>query len=163
YARTSNFGRRAAFTRRQVFAIWSLSTPERHAERPQQRLALAVGARGGDDRHRKALHLVDLVDVDLREDDLLGDAERVVAATVERAVAAPLETAPARQGDGQHAIEDLVHAPAAQRDHRADRHVLAQLEVRDRLARAGDDRLLTGDRRQPRNRRVEHLDVLDRL
>ena len=42
-------------------------------------------SRGRRDRDVEAPHLVDRVVVDLREDDLLPDAERVVAAAVERA------------------------------------------------------------------------------
>ena len=45
---------------------------------------MVVGRGGGDDRDVHAADGVDLVVVDLGEDELLGDAERVVAATVER-------------------------------------------------------------------------------
>src|ERR671914_483483 len=52
--------------------------------------------------------LIDAVVVDLREDDLLADAERVVAAAVERARAQPAEVAQARQGDRDQPVEELV-------------------------------------------------------
>jgi hypothetical protein len=42
-------------------------------------------------------------------------------------------------------VEELVHALAAQRDLDADRHALAQLELRDRLLGLADHRLLAGD------------------
>src|SRR5206468_4302236 len=60
-------------------------------------------------------------------------------------------------------VEDLVHAIAAQGDHRPDRHALAQLEVRDRLLGARDHGLLPADRRQLLDRGVEQLGVLRRL
>src|SRR5436853_2483316 len=41
---------------------------ERHAERTKQRLALGVATGGRADRHGQTLDLVDLVEVDLRED-----------------------------------------------------------------------------------------------
>src|SRR3546814_9095704 len=47
--------------------------------------------------------------------------------------------------DLDQAIEELVHPRSAQRDLAADRHALAQLELRDRLLRLGDDGLLAGD------------------
>ena len=43
------------------------------------------------------------------------------------------EVAHARQRDVHQAVEELVHPLAAQRDHRADGHALAHLELRDRL------------------------------
>ena len=67
--------------------------------RAQQRLALGVGAGRRADHDREPLDLVDLVEVDLREDHLLAQAERVVAAAVERAVGHALEVAHARQRD----------------------------------------------------------------
>ena len=57
----------------------------------------------------------------------------------------PAEIADARQRDRHQTIEELVHALAAQRDLAADRHAFAQLELRDRLLRLGDHRLLAGD------------------
>ena len=49
---------------------------------------------------------------------------------------------------------------AAQRDHRADRHALADLELRDRLLGAGHDRLLAGDARDLVGAGVDDLGVL---
>src|SRR5207244_135108 len=60
-------------------------------------------------------------------------------------------------------IEKLVHPRTTERHLRADRHALAQLEVRDRLLRARDDRLLPADRLQIGRREVEHLGVLPPL
>ena len=55
--------------------------------------------------------------------------KRVVAAAVERLGRHALEVAHARQREVDQAVEELAHAVAAQRDHRADLLALAQLEV----------------------------------
>ena len=57
------------------------------------------------------------------------------------------------------AVEELPGAVAAQRDVGADRHALAQLELRDRLAGLGDLRLLTGDQREVLDGTVDDLGV----
>ena len=111
----------------------------------QKRAGLVVGLRSGADDDVHAPDLLDLVVVDLREHDVLLDAQGVVAAAVERLRVQAAEVAHARQRDGHQAVEELVHARLAQRDLGADRHVLADLERRDRLAGLGDHRLLAGD------------------
>src|SRR4051812_26939580 len=57
---------------------------EREAEAAQQRACVLVVLRGRRDRNVQAPDRLDGVVVDLREDDLLADAHRVVAAAVER-------------------------------------------------------------------------------
>src|SRR5437588_3434828 len=136
---------------------------EREPETAQERQALLVRPRGGRDRDVEAAHLLDRVVVDLREDDLLPDAERVVAAAVERSRIEPAEVADARQRDRDEAVEELPHLGAPERHARADRHPLADLEARDRLLRATHLRALPGDRRQLLDRRVERLRVGLRL
>ena len=89
---------------------------------------------------------VDPVVVDLGEDDLLLEAERVVALAVERLARDALKSRMRGSASVIEAVEELPHARAAQRDHRADGEALAELEVRDRLLGARDDRLLAGDR-----------------
>src|SRR5215212_8459679 len=123
-------------------------TGERHAERLEQRERLAVGLRRRGDRDVEAADGVDGVVVDLREDDLLADAHRVVAAAVERVGLQPAEVADPRDRDRHQPIEELVGALAAQRDRDADGHALAHLELRDRLAGATQVGLLPGDRRE---------------
>jgi hypothetical protein len=108
----------------------------------------------------EAADLVDRVVVDLGEDDLLADADGVVAAAVERARLQAAEVADPRDRDRHEAVEELVGALAAQRHRQADRHALAHLELRDRLARAADVRLLAGDRRELLGGGVEDLGVL---
>src|SRR5690242_7899073 len=119
---------------------------EGHAEGLEQRVGLAVGRGRRRDRDVEPADLVDLVVVDLREDDLLADAEVVVAAAVEGARREAPEVADPRDRDRHEPVEELVGALAAQRHRQADRHALAHLELRDRLARAADVRALAGDR-----------------
>src|SRR3954453_1182792 len=116
-------------------------TAEGHAERLEQRVRLGVGLGGGRDRDIEAADRVDRVVVDLGEDDLLADAEVVVAPAVERPRRQAAEVADPRDRDGHQAVEELVRALATQRDRKADRHLLANLELRDRLARPADVRL----------------------
>src|SRR3972149_9144710 len=115
----------------------SLAVPslrgERQAEPAQKRVRLLVRRRCGGDRDVEASDRRDAVVVDLREDDLLANAEREIAAAVERAGVEPPEVPDARERDRAGPVEELPHARAAQRHARADRHALAQLEARDRL------------------------------
>src|SRR5688572_29526034 len=92
---------------------WNLGLSERHAEAAQELAPLLVGRRRG---HESDVHPVDLrhlVVVDLREDDLLGQPERVVAAPVEGARAHAAEVADARDGDRDEPVEELPHPRAA--------------------------------------------------
>src|ERR671923_567390 len=136
---------------------------EGHAEPTQERKRLLVRLRRGRNRDVEAADLLDVVVVDLGEDDLLADAERVVAAAVERARAQAAEVADARQRDRDQAVEKLVHAVAPDRDLGPDRHPLANLELGDRLAGAAYLRALAGDRRQLVERGVELFGVGLRL
>src|SRR5438093_9133626 len=135
YARVLNFCGRAALAIKLFLATLLLGR-ERKAQAAQQRLCLLVRLGGGRDRDVEAADLVDAVVVDLREDDLLAQAQRLVAAPVERVRVQPSEVADPRQCDRDQAIDELPHAVAAQRHARADRHPLADLELRDRLLRA---------------------------
>src|SRR2546426_11568714 len=89
---------------RAVFAI-TLLLPERHAELREERLGVLVGPGRGHEDDVHAADLVDLVVDDLREDELLAQPERVVAAAVE-----PL---------GRHALE-VAHAGRAPVTNRAE-------------------------------------------
>src|SRR5579875_2141282 len=133
---------------------------EWHAEGFEQSEGLLVGATVGRDRHVEATGLVDLVVIDLGEDDLLAETERVVAASVERARVDALEVADSRHRHREEAIQELVLAVTAQRHGQADGHALAQLELRDRLARAADVRLLPGDLGELVGGGLEQLRVL---
>src|SRR5437870_8793252 len=136
---------------------------ERHADELQQLPRLFVGLRRRDDRDVHAARLVDLHVVDLGEQQLVAQAERVVAAAVEPARRHALEVAHARQRDAHQPIEELPHALAAERDHRADRHPFSDLERRDRFLRAAHHRLLPRDARELVGAGVDDLRVRGRL
>src|SRR5512133_2129178 len=164
YWRTGNFSLRFACAIFESFAIvLSSLLAERHAEVAQERSAFFVVPGGGHHRDVQAFDLLDLVVVDLGEDDLLAHAEGVVALAVEGLRRHALEVADARERDRDEPVEELVHPVAAQRHHRADGLALAELEVRDRLARLRDDRLLAGDLPQLLDRGVDDLAVVDGL
>src|SRR6185503_10908891 len=113
-----------------------------------------------DDRDVEALDRVDLVVLDLREDDLLADTHGEVAAAVEPARRHAAEVADARQRDVDETVEELPHALAAQGDEHADLLALADLERRDVLLGAGDDRGLTRDRLELLDAVVDHLGLV---
>src|SRR5262249_33899343 len=135
----------------------SPSLPEREIESLKQRARFFVvlGRRADRDVHPE--RRLDLVVVDLGEDQVLLDADRVVAAAVEALRMEPAEVAYTRQRDVHEPVEEFVHAGTAQRDLAADRLVLAQLEGRDRLARMRHDRLLSGDRGEIRGGEIDLL------
>src|SRR5436190_399072 len=122
---------------------------------------VATGARDDGDIH--PVDLLDLVVVDLGEDHLFLDADRVVAPAVEAVRRQPAEVAHARHRDGDEPIEKLVHPRAPQRYGAADRHALPEIEVRDRLLGARHDRVLAGDRGELGRRRLQALGVLGRI
>src|SRR5205807_3687052 len=101
---------------------------EREAEGGKQGVALGIGVGGGADGDVHAPDGVDLVVVDLGEDQLLGDTERVVAAAIERSRREAPEVADTRDGDADEAIEELPHPVAAQRDLGPDGIALPELE-----------------------------------
>src|SRR4029079_7172178 len=130
---------------------------EWQTERPQQRERVLVVRGARRDRHVEPADLLDVVVVDLREDELLANAEREVAAAVERARIESAEVADPGQRDRDEPVEELVHPGAAQSHARTDGHSLAQLELRDRLTSLATLRALAGDRRQLLDRGVEQL------
>src|SRR3954452_14445325 len=136
---------------------------DRKAEPAEQLATLVVGRGGGDQRDVHATRPVDPVDVDLAEHRLLGQPERVVAVPVELLGVQAAEVADAGQRERQEAVEELPHAVTAEGDLGADRHALAQLELRDGLAGADDGGLLAGDGRQVADGAVHQLRVAGRL
>src|SRR5204862_5004107 len=77
-------------------AIRMSSVLEREAECREQRARFVVGLCRGVDGDVHAADRIDLVVLDLGEDDLLLDAERIVAAAVEGAVRYAAEVTDAR-------------------------------------------------------------------
>src|SRR4051794_4628891 len=137
----------------------SVALLEREAQVLEQRPALVVVGGGRDHGDVHAARPVDLVLVDLVEHDLLGQPEGVVAPAVELVGVQTAEVTDARQRERQQAVEELPHPVTTQRDVRADRHALAQLELRDGLAGLGDLRLLAGDRGEVLDRTLDQLGV----
>src|SRR3954447_23233762 len=80
-------------------ALFSVSLPEREIESGQQRAGFVVGARGGAHRDVHAPRFPHLVEIDLGENDVLLDAQRIVAAAVEALRVEAAEVAHARQSD----------------------------------------------------------------
>ena len=118
---------------------------------------------GGRDRDVEAADLLDGVVVDLREDDLLAHARASSCRGRRTSGRESAEVADARKRDRDQPVEELPHPVAAQRDARADRHALADLELGDRLAGAAHLGALAGDDRQLVHRGVEHLRIGLRL
>src|SRR3954463_10562971 len=165
YPRTLYFGGRCCFWTRAFLAMCSLPlallvAAERETEGAQQGAALVVGGARGDDGDVHPADGVDLVVIDLREDQLLGDAERVVTPAVERPRVEPSEVADAGDGHAHEAVVELPHTVTAQGDLGADRVALAELETGDRLLGPGDERLLARDHREVGNRAVEQRRLL---
>src|SRR3569833_1117981 len=114
-----------------VFAFWALASlisfaifavvaigfpfllllllPERHAHLLQQRIALGVRARRGGNADVHSLGLLHLRVVDFRENQLIFDAQREVAAAIERARRNAAEVAHTGQGNVHQAVEKFLH------------------------------------------------------
>src|SRR5205809_5789418 len=97
---------------RLFFATFRLlrRSAERHPKAAQQRARLFVRPRRRADRDLHAAEAVDLVVLDLREDELLLETERVVTAPVEALVGNALEVADARERDRDELLEEVPHA-----------------------------------------------------
>src|SRR5690606_18865613 len=100
------------------------------------------------DRNIHSAGLIDLIKIDLREDQLFANAERIVAAAIERFTRNAAKVSHTRKRYGDQAIEELEHTVASKRDHRSDAHSLSKLESCDRLLRLGHNGLLASDRFQ---------------
>src|ERR1700685_392810 len=106
--------------------------PERNAEQLQQLAPLFVVSCGGGYSDVHALDFVYPGVINLRENELVLNADGVVAAAVERIRRQPFEVANTRQNNRRQAVEEFVHSLAPQGDHAADGHALANLEIRNR-------------------------------
>src|SRR5438270_1397698 len=135
---------------------------EREPEGVEQGPTLRVGAGGGHDRDVHPAGGVDLVVVDLREDELLGDPERVVAPAVETFRRQAPEVPDAGDGQADQPVEELPHAVAPERHLAADGVALAELEPGDRLLGPGHHGLLAGDGGQVADGALEQRLLLGR-
>src|ERR1700683_250073 len=133
--------------------------PERNAKQLQQLAPLCVVSCGSGYSDVHALDFVHPGVIDLREDQLVLNADRVIAAAVEGIWRQPFEVADTRQNDGGKAVEKFVHALSAQSDHAADGHAFANLKIRNRLLGARNHRLLPGNLPELGYSGVEQLDV----
>src|SRR5574338_555624 len=136
---------------------------ERPAELAQERQGQVVTPGGGDDGDVHPVDLLDLVEVDLGEDHLLLDAERVVAPSVEALVGEPAEVAHPRDRHVDEAVQELVHPGAPEGHGGADRHPGPEAEVGDRLLGPGGHRALAAHQHQLLDDGVEQLGLLVRL
>src|SRR5258708_2927173 len=145
--------------------MYSLSSllPERHSHMLQQRQALGIGLGCGCNRNIHSLGFLDFVVVDLGKNQLILQAQRVVAASVKRFGRHAGEIAHTGQSHVHQAVQKLVHTVAPQRDHGADRHAFAQLESSDGFLGLGNHRFLPGDRAELVYRAVHELGVLSRF
>src|SRR5215831_3908080 len=144
------------------FPPWRMSSlPEREVERAQQRARLCVGLRAGAHGDVHSPDIGHLVVVDLGEDDMFLDADRVISAAIEAFRRQPAEVAHPRQRDVDQPVDELVHARLAQRHLAADRLAVAHLEGGDRLSGFGDHRLLAGDEAEITGGGFDLLAVVD--
>src|SRR5881396_422113 len=150
---------------RLFFATFRLlrRSAERHPEAAQQRARLFVRPRRRADRDLHAAQPVDLVVLDLGEDELLLEPERVVAAPVKALVGHALEVPDARKRHGHELLKEMPHPLTPERHLQADRHADTQAEVRDGLLRLGHDGALPGDLREVSGGGVHGLRVTDGL
>src|SRR5713101_8125704 len=132
-----------------------LVAAEREAQGTEQCPTLVVGGSGRHDGDVHTADGIDLVVVDLREDQLLRDAEGVVPPAVDRIRIASPEVADPGDRHAHETVVELPHAVAAQRGLGPDGVALPELEAGDRLLRPGDERLLPGDEREVGDRAVE--------
>src|SRR5262245_19238948 len=133
-------------------AEWEIETGDKRAR------FLVRSRRGAyDDVH--APYPVDFVVIDLRKNDVLLDADGVIAAAVETPVGHSAEVAHARQCDIDQPVEELVHSCLPKRHLHAYGLILADLEGGDRFARLGDHRLLPSDPRQLFGRHIDDLAI----
>src|SRR6476660_5703732 len=87
---------------------------ERHSHLTQERFGFLVRLRGGHDGNIKSDVALDFIELDLGEDRLVGNAERVVAVPVERFRRNASEIADARQRRFDEALQKFIHMLAAQ-------------------------------------------------
>jgi hypothetical protein len=102
------------------------------------------GSRGHEDQVEADLTL-DLVEFDLREDRLVVEPDRVVAATVKGLGRDSAEVADVWSREIDEAVEELPHARATEGHARSEGFTLTELEVGDGLLRVADGSLLAGD------------------
>src|SRR5690349_17726206 len=97
-----------------------LCCAERHAKVAQQGARRIVVLRSGHNGDVHPLELIDLCIVDLREDQLITQSKRVIAASIKRLRRHATEVSHTRKYDVDKPVEELVHVVPAKCNHRAD-------------------------------------------
>src|SRR5205085_3627243 len=82
---------------------------KRHSQRLQKRARLIVIARRGHNRDVHAAQLVDLIEIDFREDQLLANSDRIITAAVESFRRNTPKIPHARQRYRHEPIKEFVH------------------------------------------------------
>ncbi len=118
---------------------------EWHSECFEKGLGFGVGGRRSDKNKVKSDLALDLIKFYLREDGLIRETYRVVAATVEALEGEPTKVPNIRAGDVNEAVKELPHDGTSQGRTSANEFALADFEVSDGLASVDDGRLLAGD------------------
>ena len=80
----------------------------------QQRLGFRVSFRGGANYNVHPPNLIDLVEVDFRENDMFFDPHGVVATAVKSLARHTAEVADAWHSHSDQTIKEFIHAVAAQ-------------------------------------------------
>ena len=113
-----------------------LLTCERHAEHLQELFTFFVRLSG---RGKYDLHTSDLINfivIDFWENQLFGQAEAVVAATIEAFARNTMKVSNARQCDVEQTVNEFIHAVTAKGYFNADWHAFTNLKpAMDFLAR----------------------------
>src|SRR3954467_11267452 len=111
--------RSARFFSRLISESFAMATSvsEREFKCGEKRFCFVVGLRSRGDADVHATQCVNLVVLDLGEDDLLFHTDVVVATTVECTTGHATKVTHARQRDGDQAIQEFIHASAAQGHH----------------------------------------------
>src|SRR5471032_692739 len=108
------FARSTRFCSRLISASFAMIflVPEREFKGGEQSFRFVVGLGGRGDRNIHTTQRIDLVVLDFREDDLLFDADVVVATAIEGAAIDATEIAHARQRHGDEAVgNSYMRAP----------------------------------------------------
>ena len=113
-----------------------------HAEQLEQLFAFCVIGRRCDDGDVHPFDAVDFIVVDLREYNVLFDAQGIVAVPVQCRSLNPPEVAHAGQGYVYELVDEVVHAVFPQGHHAPDGHPRPELEGSDGFLGSGNDRLL---------------------
>ena len=117
---------------------------ERQTERGEESVSLFVGLRCCDESDFHSVDSRVLVDVHLREDDLLLETEGVVSSAV-HLLSDSVEVSDSRERDADKPLKELVHLHVAKGGFHTDRHALTETEVGNVLSRSGEKSLLTND------------------